>query len=154
VIGARLDELPTDDRELLQRAAVAGDTFTLGDASLLSGREASAIQPALERLANRQYLQRVPGGHRFHHALVRDVAYGRLTTAERMHLHARYACEGLGADDAEGRAHHLWEAVGPQDADWVWKGQTDIARLRALAHGAHVDAARRYDGDIRLSARA
>src|SRR5262249_6724588 len=86
----------------------------------------------------------VPGGHRFHHALVRDVAYGRLTTAERRHLHARYAQDGLRPDDAEGLAHHLWEAVGPPDADWVWEGRPELAGRSARAPAVHLAAARRY----------
>jgi class 3 adenylate cyclase len=143
VIGARLDELALPDRELLQRAAVAGETFTARDAALLSGLDPVAVSRALDRLADLQYLHPVPAGHRFHHALVRDVAYGRLTTAERMQLHARYAREGVRADDAEALAHHLWEAVGPPDADWVWEGRAELPGLRADALAAHLDAARR-----------
>ena len=61
-----------------------------------------------------------------------------------MHLHARFARHGLGDYDVEGRAHHLWEAVGQMDADWVWEGQADLAELRSLAHETHLAAARRY----------
>jgi hypothetical protein len=100
IIGARLDELPHQDRELLQRVAVVGETFTVDDAELLSEREPADVVAALDRLVERLYLRRVPGGQRFHHALVHDVAYGRLTTAERMQLHARYAQDGVPPDDA------------------------------------------------------
>src|SRR5262249_10570019 len=51
VIGARLDELPTRDRELLQRAAVVGETFTVQDAALLAGRDPAEVATVLERLA-------------------------------------------------------------------------------------------------------
>src|SRR5262249_28242026 len=78
VIGARLDELPVRDGELLQRAAVVGEAFTVTDAALLSRRPPGEVTSALERLVDLQYLHAVLGGHRFHHALVRDVAYGRL----------------------------------------------------------------------------
>jgi len=144
IIGARLDELPRQDRELLQRVAVVGETFAVDDATLLSGREPADVQAALDRLAERLYLRRVPGGLRFHHALVHDVAYGRLTTVERMQLHARFAQAGVPPEDAEALAHHLWEAVGAQDAAWVWEGSEPLSGLRISAREAHLAAARRY----------
>jgi len=88
VIGARLEELPWLDRELLQCAAIVGETFTARDAALLAGRDATDVAGALEQLAGLLYLHPVAGGYRFHHALVRDVAYGRLTTADRMRRRA------------------------------------------------------------------
>jgi len=144
IIGARLDELPKQDRELLQRVAIVGETFTLDDATLLSGREPVDVQKTLDWLADRLYLRRVPGGLRFHHALVHDVAYARLAAAERMQLHARFAQAGVPLEDAETRAHHLWEAVGAQDAAWVWEGSEALCGLRISAREAHLLAARRY----------
>jgi class 3 adenylate cyclase/tetratricopeptide (TPR) repeat protein len=144
VIGARLEELPRPDRELLQCAAIVGETFTARDAALLSGRDATDVAGALEQLAGLLYLHPVAGGYRFHHVLVRDVAYGRLTTADRMRLHARYAQEGVGPDDAEIRAHHLWEAAGLVDADWVWEDSGELTALRRAALAAHLAAGRRY----------
>jgi len=142
-IGARLDELPTEDRELLQRAAVAGETFNVADASLLSGRPAQSVASAIDRLCDLTYLQRVPAGFRFHHVLVRDVAYGRLTVGERVRLHAKYAREGVSADDSAAMAHHLWEALGADDAEWVWEGSADLLELRERARDAHLTAAKR-----------
>jgi len=144
IIGARLDELSKQDRELLQRVAVVGETFAVDDAILLSGRETAEVREALDRLADRLYLRRVSGGLRFHHALVHDVAYGRLTTAERMQLHARFAQVGVPPEDAEALAHHLWEAVGGEDAAWVWEGNEALSGLRTKAREAHLAAARRY----------
>jgi len=144
VIGARLEELTPHDQELLQCAAVAGETFTARDVALLSGRDPAAVAGALERLAERLYLHPAASGWRFHHALVRDVAYGRLTTADRMRLHARYAREGVRPEDVEVLAHHLWEAVGPADAEWVWEDSPDFPELRQAALRAHVLAGGRY----------
>ena len=144
VIGARLEELPAPDQELLQCAAVVGETFAARDVALLSGRAPGEVAGALERLAERRYLQSAPGGYRFHHALVRDVAYGRLTTADRMRLHARYARDGVGPEDVELLAHHLWEAVGPADAEWVWEDSPDLPGLQQSALRAHLLAGGRY----------
>ena len=144
VIGARLEELPMRDRELLQCAAIVGETFTARDVALLSGRDPVEVAGALERLAELLYLQPAAAGYRFHHALVRDVAYGRLTAANRMQLHARYAREGVRPEDVEILAHHLWEAVGLADADWVWEGSGDLSGLRQAALHAHLVAGGRY----------
>jgi class 3 adenylate cyclase len=144
IIGARLDELATSDRELLQSVAVVGETFTTDDGAFLSGRGPDDVAGALDRLAALAYLRPVPGGFRFHHALIHDVAYGRLAIAERMRLHARYARGRASLNDAETTAHHFWEAVGGEDAKWVWDDDEELSRLRRAAHAAHLAAARRY----------
>jgi class 3 adenylate cyclase/tetratricopeptide (TPR) repeat protein len=142
-IAARIDELPQSDRQLIQHAAVVGETFGVRDAALLSDRDPADAAGTLARLAHGRYLSPVDGRYRFHHALVRDVAYGRVPIAERMRLHARYAREGVDRDDAEALAHHWWEALGPADATWVWEGAADLAQMRREALEAHLVAGKR-----------
>ena len=144
VIAARLDELPPEDRELLQRAAIVGETFGVRDVALLTDRDSSATAGALARLTHAAYLDPVDGGYRFHHALFHDVASGRLPVAERMRLHVRYAREGVHPEDAEALAHHWWEALRPPDAEWVWEGTPELPRMRREAFAAHVAAAQRH----------
>ena len=143
VIGARLDDLPESDRDLVQRLAIVGDTITVRDAALLAGRDPGDVATTLARLADLLYLDRVREGYRFHHALVRDVAYGRLPAAERLALHARYAGAEGADEEPEARAHHWWEALGSPDAEWVWEGREELPVLRARALDAHLAAGRR-----------
>ena len=143
-IAARLDELAPDDRELLQRASVLGETFGVREAALLAGRDLSTTAGALARLGHAAYLDPVGGDWRFHHALVHDVAYGRLPVAERMRLHARYARDGAHPEDAEALAHHWWEALRPPDAEWVWEGAAEVDRMRQDAFQAHLAAGQRH----------
>ena len=143
VIGARLDELPPADRQLLQQAAVVGDTFSVRDAALLTEREPSEVAAALGRLSHLRFIEPAGRSYRFHHVLVHDVAYGRLTAEERLRLHARYAREGLSADDVEARAHHWWRAMGDTDAGWVWADPLERAGLRREALRTHLAAAAR-----------
>ncbi len=143
-LGARLDELAPDDRSLLTHAAVAGETFSVEDASALAGRDPAVVSRVLARLADLQYLDDVNTGYRFHHSLVRDVAYGRLLVAERMRLHARYARERVRLEDAEVLAHHWWAALRPPDSDWVWQGTPDLAEMRREAFAAHLAAGRAH----------
>ena len=125
VIGARLDELPSAEREMLQRAAVIGERFTARDVAVLSGRDTADAASALERLAASQYVQPSGDAYRFHHALVHDVAYARLPIDERMQLHARFARDGARPEDVDTLAYHWWEALRPPDAEWVWAGSAD-----------------------------
>jgi hypothetical protein len=141
-LGARLDDLDATDRALLARGAVVGETFAPADAALLADRDVTGAGRALARLAERQYLDPVDGRYRFHHSLLRDVAYGRLLVADRMRLHARYARESR-IDDVEVLAHHWWAALGGPEADWVWRGEEALPAMRRDAFAAHLAAGRR-----------
>jgi class 3 adenylate cyclase len=143
-IGARLDELPTADRDLLQRAAVAGEMFDVRDAALLVGRGISVVGTSLARLVHLRYLRSVDGSFRFHHPLVHEVAYHRLTLTERMHLHARFARDGVDRADVAALAHHWWDALRPPDGDWVWQNTADIGDMRREAIDAHIAAGQRF----------
>jgi len=143
-IAARLDELPPVERELLQRSAVAGETFRVRDAALLSDRESADVAGALARIAHARYIDRVADGYRFHHPLIHEVAYDRLPVPERMRLHARYAREAVHPGDAEALAHHWWEALRPPDAEWVWEGEPDLPKMRHEAYEAHLAAGQRH----------
>jgi len=144
-ISARLDELQPEDRHLLQHASIAGESFTIRDAALLDDRDPGAVVASLARAGQLGFVVPEGPGYRFHHALVRDVVYGRLPVAERMELHARYATEGVDPADPEARAHHWWEALKPPDADWVWEGASRHAKLRAEAFRTHLAAATRAE---------
>jgi class 3 adenylate cyclase len=141
-LGARLDELDPDDRTLLAHASVVGETFAPADAAMLARGDVPATARALARLADRHYLDAVDGRYRFHHSLLRDVAYGRLLVADRMRLHARYARERRVTEDQEVLAHHWWAALGPADAEWVWRGDPDLVPMRREAFRAFTDAGR------------
>jgi class 3 adenylate cyclase/tetratricopeptide (TPR) repeat protein len=132
-IGARLDELVPADRELLQSSSVIGETFDVRGAALLADRDPSDVAGALGRLAHLRYVRPIDGHFRFDHALVHDIAYGRLPIGTRLHLHAKYAREGLRSDDVEPLAHHWWQALGPEDAAWVWEGDPACEAMRSDA---------------------
>ncbi|MGH2378826.1 MAG: ATP-binding protein [Candidatus Limnocylindria bacterium] len=141
-LGARLDELEPADRALLSSAAVAGETFTAADAAFLARRDPGETRRALAMLTDRHYVDAIDGSYRFHHSLLRDVAYSRLLTAERMNAHARYARDRL-ADDVEARAHHWSQALRPPDAEWVWQGSAELPQMRREAFAALLAAGKR-----------
>jgi class 3 adenylate cyclase len=141
-LGARLDDLEASDRGLLAHGAVIGETFAHDDVAFLARLDGATASRGLARLADRHYIEPIDGRYRFHHSLLRDVAYGRLLVADRMHLHARYARERADRDDAEVLAHHWWAALGGPEAAWVWKDEPELPLMRAEAFQVHLAAGR------------
>jgi DNA-binding SARP family transcriptional activator len=101
LLESRLDLLDADERELLQRAAVVGREFSHRALAQLSPTEvAASISTALFELVRKGLVRPERGeeeAFRFHHVLVRDVAYNGLPRADRARLHERYA-DWLGDD--------------------------------------------------------
>jgi hypothetical protein len=102
------------------------------------------VASSLARLVQLRYLRAVEGGFRFHHPLVHEVAYHRLTLTDRMRLHASFAREGVSRADVAALAHHWWEALRPPDGDWVWQGAPEISEMRREAIDAHIAAGQRF----------
>jgi class 3 adenylate cyclase/tetratricopeptide (TPR) repeat protein len=89
LVAARLDALSAVDRAVLEDCAVVGSSgpveavVGLGDAQSLSGAER-----ALSSLADRDLVVLEDGEFAFKSELIREVAYGTLTKAERARRHA------------------------------------------------------------------
>ena len=93
LIAARLDALDPPDRSLLQSASVIGDRFWKGALAALEP-SAADLESSLRTLQRRGLIRRsstssIEGDREFSfaHALIRDVAYGRLPRAARSRLH-------------------------------------------------------------------
>ncbi|MGH2539602.1 MAG: hypothetical protein ACRDGK_03690, partial [Actinomycetota bacterium] len=107
LIAARLDALEPPDRRLLQAASVVGDRFWRGALATLDP-VAPDLEASLRTLQRRGLIRRsstsaIEGEAEFSfaHALIRDVAYGRLPRPARSHLH-RSVTSWLGTIDAAG----------------------------------------------------
>jgi class 3 adenylate cyclase len=97
LLAARLERLPSSQRELLARGAVEGQVFHRSAVAVLAGGSDSDVDSQLEALAREDLIRPhppdVPGDRafRFRHLLIRDAAYERLPKATRAELHALYA---------------------------------------------------------------
>lgn len=121
LLAARLEQLPTDECELLARAAVEGLVFHRGAVeALLDQASRPALADQLASLQRKQlihsYRATVPGQStfRFVHQLLRDTAYERLSLANRAALHERFAdwaAEECAADLDEIVGWHLEQAT-------------------------------------------
>jgi tetratricopeptide (TPR) repeat protein len=98
LLASRLDRLDPGERAVLERASVVGRDFWRGAvASLMPPRELAAVGRHLLALV-RKGLVRAAASElpaedalRFHHVLVRDVAYSGIPKALRAELHERCA---------------------------------------------------------------
>jgi tetratricopeptide (TPR) repeat protein len=123
---------------------VIGRTFWAGPVYELVG---DAV-PDFDVLEARGFVRRRPSSsmtgereYAIKHALTREVAYAGLAKARRAKLHAAFAAwlerTGGGRDEhASLLAHHLAEAVRPEDADLAWAGEE--AELQGLRERAAV----------------
>ncbi|MDP9490932.1 MAG: AAA family ATPase, partial [Actinomycetota bacterium] len=123
LIAARLDALDSDEKALLQNAAVVGKVFWLGAVAALARNgpvdELAARLHALERkeFIRRERRSAVEGETQyvFAHMLVGDVAYSQIPRAERADKHRRAAAWigslGRPEDHAEMLVHHYSSAL-------------------------------------------
>jgi len=116
IVAARLDGLSTEEKRVLQDAAVIGKVFWTG---ALPGER---LDELLHGLARKEFVRRERRSsvedeeeYAFRHVLVRDVAYGQIPRAERAQRHQAVAqwLESLARpeDHADMLAHHYAAAL-------------------------------------------
>ena len=144
LIASRLDALPPAERAALERASVAGRAFwraAVEDATPAEERDAvggSLMSLVRKRLVHpeRSVLEG-EDGFRFHHALIRDVAYAGIPAATRAELHESVArsLDGRHAALDELVGHHLERASRLRDDPGLTHEagrRLGIAGMRAL----------------------
>jgi class 3 adenylate cyclase/predicted ATPase len=138
---ARLDRLGPA-REVAQVGSVIGRGFSYSLLCTLTGMGDTALQAALEQLAEADILlvQGLPpeSDYRFKHALIQDAAYENLLKSRRQVLHRRVAeilldrFASTAAAEPEALAHHFTQA-GLTDAAIEWWGKAGDQALRRSA---------------------
>jgi class 3 adenylate cyclase/tetratricopeptide (TPR) repeat protein len=122
LLAARLDQLETAERSVLERAAIEGEIFHRGAVQALSPDE-TQVTPRLAALVRKEMIRpdkpQLAGedGFRFRHLLIRDAAYEALPKATRADLHQRFAAwleeHGTGlVEQDELLGYHLERAWG------------------------------------------
>jgi class 3 adenylate cyclase len=155
LLASRLDRLEPDERAVLERAAVVGREFWRGAVAALSPQgELAAVSRHLMSLVRKGLVRPAPSelpredALRFHHVLIRDVAYAGIPKAVRADLHERSAdwLEQRAGEPDEVVGYHLEQAhryrteLGPGDRAVRRLGAEAGERLgragvRALARG-------------------
>jgi class 3 adenylate cyclase/tetratricopeptide (TPR) repeat protein len=153
LLAGRLELLDAGERTLLERAAIVGRDFSRGALLTLSPpEELAGLDSRLTALVRRGLVGALRGGdddtYRFHHVLVRDVAYAGITKQARADLHERCGSwleQREGPDELVGyhleQAHRYRSEVRPSDPQLVELAQRAGASLAA----AGIRAFRRAD---------
>ena len=97
LLASRLDRLDHQELRVVRRAAVVGRSFTRAELDDLSSGD--DVDRQLVSLTERGLVRPVQDLFRFHHVLVRDVAYRGIPKAERAELHE---LAGKGLDRRDG----------------------------------------------------
>ena len=96
LLAARLDQLETAERSVLEQGAIEGEIFHRGAVQALA-RDGNQVTPRLAALVRKELIKpdkpQLTGedGFRFRHLLIRDAAYDALPKATRAELHERFA---------------------------------------------------------------
>jgi class 3 adenylate cyclase/tetratricopeptide (TPR) repeat protein len=174
LISARLDLLPSEAKRAAQCAAAVGDTFWDGTVWALASEtgEDESIATALRILRTRGFVEEVQSSaflgtrqFRFHHTLLREVAYSSVSKRDRYRLHRAAAewLEGRAGDRPEffpAIAHHFDRALelgveasplSPPDDSLVEAALAAFVRAghQAASQVAHEEAAHWYDRAIK-----
>lgn len=156
LLEARLDQLGSDERAVVESASVIGLEFTAPAlASLVPATVCPAIPQHLATLGRKRFIRPdVPcaGGavFRFHHHLVRETVYGTLLKRTRASLHVRFVRWADASAPGHDRAseldailgHHLEQAhrylseLGPLDEEGIALGVDAALRLAGAARQA------------------
>jgi tetratricopeptide (TPR) repeat protein len=174
LISARLDLLASEAKRVAQAASAIGDVFWDGAAWAVTGEmgDPAGVATALRVLRTRGFVEEEPASSflgtrqfRFHHALIREVAYSSISKADRYRMH-RAAAEWL--DDRAGErseffsqvAHHFDRALdlaavvhplATPEPELAEAALASFVRAGHQASGmvAHSEAARWYSAALR-----
>jgi class 3 adenylate cyclase/tetratricopeptide (TPR) repeat protein len=119
VLSARIDALAPAAQSTLSVAAVVGRRVDLGVLERIADRD-GGLRTDLDRLIDAGLMDPIDGTDTallFHHALIADVAYGRLLRKRRRELHQRAAdaaeaLYGAGDESIDFLARHLYLGAG------------------------------------------
>jgi class 3 adenylate cyclase/tetratricopeptide (TPR) repeat protein len=161
LVAARLDALDASERSLLEDCAIVGGTGPIAAVLALASRPDA--QQLLESLAERDFLVLEHDDYHFKSELIREIAYGTLTKAERARRHAVVApvLAARGEVAVDQAAHHLAtaaelvEELGPVDGvPRDIRAQATAALMAAAARDESVESwlvsERQYDRALAL----
>ena len=131
LLAARLDQLETAERSVLERGAIEGEIFHRGAVQALAPEE-TQVTPRLAALVRKELIRadkpQLAGedGFRFRHLLIRDAAYDALPKASRAEFHELFA-------------------------SWLEQHGTELVELDELL-GYHLEQACRYRAELGMPA--
>ena len=149
MVGARLDRLGPEERATIQDAAVLGQSFQIDRLAMATSRGTAEIQTVVDRLVRADIFRLEEdltsperGQYAFVQSTIREVAYGRLSRAERKQRHLAIVerFEGAGPEFAAIVAGHYLSALeaGP-DPELAMEARTALAEAARRATELHAN---------------
>jgi tetratricopeptide (TPR) repeat protein len=132
LVAARLDSLDARERSLLEDCAIVGGSGSIAAVLALAARPDA--RHVLEELAERDFIVMDHEEYHFKSELIREIAYGTLTKAERARRHALVApvLAARGEQMVDQTAHHLATAAELVDELGSVDGVPPDIRPRAI----------------------
>jgi DNA-binding NtrC family response regulator/predicted ATPase len=156
VIAARIDRLPSDQRRLLQAAAVIGKNVSVSLLQTITTLPEETLSRDIAHLQTAEFLsaagsQPAPT-YTFRHILIQETAYQSLPTSTRRQYHQRIAealaeqFPGLTETQPTLLAYHYTEAGCTEQAIAAWQR----AGQQAAERSAHVEAIAHFSRGLAL----
>ena len=149
LLAARLDQLPDDERSVVEPASVIGLAFPQAALEAIVDDDVRTDVPLhLASLEHRQFVRRqMLGGeaaleHRFAHQMIRDATYAGLLKRARAQLHERFVAWGDQANRETDRATEYEEIMG-YHLEQAHRYLSELGPLDAHGVGLGIDASRR-----------
>jgi tetratricopeptide (TPR) repeat protein len=121
ILAARIDRLPSEEKQLLQTAAVIGTEVSLSLLQAIAELSDDVIHRGLGHVQAAEFLYETTlypaHAYTFKHALTPEVAYGSLLQERRRHLHSRVVAfleadaDNRQEDQVERLAHHAFRGA-------------------------------------------
>jgi class 3 adenylate cyclase/tetratricopeptide (TPR) repeat protein len=156
ILAARIDRLPPDGKELLQKLAVIGTDLPLELVKVVTGNGAEQLEPMLADLQAGEFIYEQPSlagaEYTFKHALTQEVAYNSVLSERRRAIHDQTAraLEGLYAqqlDDHYGAlAYHYLRGNDVAQA----LRYAHLAAEQAVSRAAYAEATSMLQAGLRL----
>ncbi|OGN86947.1 MAG: hypothetical protein A2X23_01055 [Chloroflexi bacterium GWC2_73_18] len=158
LIAARLDALAPAERELLQDAAVLGQSFAAPALAAVTGQPLDGVEGRLRAMVRRELLRldedpRSPerGQYQFVQGLIREIAYGTLARRGRLERHLAVArhLAALGDEELAGAvADHYLRAHQAAGSDPDAPALAEQARSALLAAAGRAGSLHSYEQAI------
>lgn len=156
ILAARIDRLPTDDKDLLQTLAVIGKEFPFSLARKVIKKPDGELNRMLNDLQLAEFIYEQPAvgdtEYTFKHALTQEVAYGSVLVERRKVLHegTAKAIEALYSNRLDDRlnelAHHFNRAGNRGRAIHYYQ----LAATQAVARSAFAQASEQASTALEL----
>ena len=148
ILAARIDRLPSEQKDLLETVAVIGKDFRLPIVSKVVARPQEELEETLAQLQLAEFIYERPAAgdmeYRFKHQLTREAAYNSVLVERRKALHERVAraIEELNAntlDDHLADLAHHYERSGNRvkAVDYLTRAGIQIAQRSASPEAMH-----------------